>query len=42
MYRVNGVVPNYGCGQYTLKDGDRVEWLYTCNLGQDVGDPYYE
>jgi len=37
MYRVNGVYPNYGCGRYTLKAGDVVEWLYTCDLGKDIG-----
>jgi len=37
MYRVNGVFPGYGCGKYTLKQGDAVEWLYTCDLGKDIG-----
>ena len=37
MYRVNGWYPNYGCSQYTLKDGDVVAWVYTCDLGRDVG-----
>jgi len=37
MYRVNGVFPGYGCGRYTLKAGDVVEWLYTCDLGKDIG-----
>ena len=37
MYRVNGVFPNYGCSKYVLKDGDVVEWVYTCDLGRDVG-----
>lgn len=37
MYRVNGAFPNYGCSRYTLKNGDSVEWLYTCNLGADIG-----
>lgn len=38
MYRVNGVFPNYGASRYTLKSGDRVEWVYTCDLGADIGD----
>ncbi|MBQ4046734.1 MAG: DUF4430 domain-containing protein [Lachnospiraceae bacterium] len=38
MYKVNGWFPNYGCSNYTLSDGDVVEWVYTCSLGQDVGD----
>ena len=23
---------------YYLKDGDVIEWVYTCDLGKDVGD----
>jgi hypothetical protein len=37
-YRVNGQFPNYGAGSYEVKDGDVIEWLYTCNLGKDVGN----
>ena len=37
MYKVNGTFPNYGCSKYDLKDGDVIEWVYTCNLGYDVG-----
>lgn len=37
MYRVNGWFPNYGSSRYALQDGDRVEWVYTCDLGADVG-----
>lgn len=37
MYKVNGEFPNYGCSKYALEDGDVIEWLYTCNLGKDVG-----
>lgn len=37
MYRVNGWYPNYGCSRYQLKQGDKVEWRYTCNLGKDIG-----
>ena len=37
MYRVNGAYPNYGCSRYTLKAGDVVEWIYTCDLGKDIG-----
>ena len=36
-YRVNGWSPNYGCSRYQLQPGDRVEWLYTCKLGLDLG-----
>ena len=38
MFSVNGWFPNYGCSKYTVKDGDVINWVYTCNLGKDVGD----
>lgn len=38
MYHVNGWFPNYGCSRYALQDGDVVCWVYTCDLGSDVGD----
>ena len=31
---------NYGCSRYELKDGDTVEWVYSCNLGKDAGDAW--
>lgn len=36
MCRVNGVFIDRSLKEYTLQDGDRVEWLYTCNLGKDL------
>lgn len=36
VYHVNGAAPSVGCGEYKLADGDTIEWLYTCNLGNDV------
>lgn len=38
MYKVNEKFPNYGCGRYEMQDGDKMVWLYTCDLGRDVGD----
>ena len=40
MYSVNDWFPNYGCSRYALKDGDVICWVYTCDLGQDVGGGY--
>ncbi|CAN7643101.1 DUF4430 domain-containing protein [Paenibacillus sp. LjRoot56] len=40
MYKVNGWFPNYGASRYQLKQGDVIEWVYTCDLGRDVGDTY--
>lgn len=40
MYKVNDWFPNYGCSRYQLKAGDKVQWVYTCDLGADVGGNY--
>ena len=40
MYKVNDWFPNYGCSRYQLKAGDVIEWVYTCDLGRDVGGYY--
>lgn len=37
MYKVNGTFPSYGASQYTLEDGDVIEWHYTVDLGRDLG-----
>ncbi len=36
MYRVNGEFPSVGCNEYVLHEGDSIEWLYTCNIGNDL------
>ena len=36
MYFVNGEAPSVGCDNYFLKDGDRIEWKYTCDIGKDL------
>ena len=33
LYSVNGVLPNYGCDKYDLKDGDVICFYYTVTLG---------
>ncbi|MBR3395370.1 MAG: DUF4430 domain-containing protein [Firmicutes bacterium] len=40
MYSVNGWFPNYGCSRYALQAGDVIRWVYTCDLGYDVGGGY--
>lgn len=35
-YKVNGVTPNYGASKYTVKEGDHIEWRFSCNAGKDV------
>ncbi|GGD57535.1 DUF4430 domain-containing protein [Paenibacillus nasutitermitis] len=37
MYRVDGEFPNKSAGAYKVKAGDTVEWLYTLDLGKDLG-----
>ena len=37
LYKVNGQSSNVGSSQYKLKNGDVIEWKYTCDLGRDVG-----
>lgn len=39
-YKVNGEFPSVGCDEYKIKAGDVIEWVYTCDLGRDVGDSY--
>jgi hypothetical protein len=41
MYNVNGTYPQYGCSAYKLKDGDIIQWKYTCDLGRDVGGDFW-
>jgi len=36
MLRVNGVMADVGCGEYTLEEGDHVEWLYSREMGADL------
>ncbi len=40
MFCVNGKFPQVSSSDYTLNDGDVLEWLYSCDLGKDVGDNY--
>lgn len=37
MYKVNDWFPNYGSSRYQLKNKDKIEWVYTCDLGRDIG-----
>ncbi len=36
VFHVNGTAVSEGCGEYVLQDGDAVEWLYSCALGDDL------
>jgi hypothetical protein len=37
VYKVNGAAPSEGAGSYKAAAGDKIEWLYTLDLGKDVG-----
>ncbi|MCR5808694.1 MAG: DUF4430 domain-containing protein [Clostridiales bacterium] len=39
-YSVNGVFPNYGCSAYYPEEGDEIRFLYTCDLGADIGNEF--
>ena len=36
MYKVNGKAQGMGCSQYIVKVNDRIEWMYTCDMGRDL------
>jgi len=36
MYRINGVFPDRGVGAVPIQNGDRIEFLYTTDLGKDL------
>ena len=36
MFRVDGEFPDRGCSRYVLRDGQNIEWVYTCDLGRDI------
>lgn len=42
MYQINSQFPNYGCSSYEMKENDHMIWCYTCDIGKDVGDPYWD
>jgi len=36
IYAVNGTTPSASVGNYILKSGDKIEFMYTCDLGRDL------
>ncbi len=36
LYQVNGQVPDRACSEYQLQADDKVEFLYSCDWGQDL------
>lgn len=41
MYSINGEFPGVSCSSCKVEEGDVINWVYTCNLGKDVGG-YFE
>ena len=41
-YKVNGEFYPIGCNNIKLNDTDVVEFIYTCDLGEDIGNSYTE
>jgi len=40
MFTVNGEAPSAGATEVPVRDGDYIQWLYTTNLGKDIGIIY--
>lgn len=40
MFRINGSFSDAVSGEKVLSEGDYVEWLYTTDLGKDIGNEY--
>ena len=37
LYFVNGISPGLGCSGYTVANGDKIVFAYTCDMGADLG-----
>lgn len=37
MYNINGAFPQGGASTYIIKPNDQIHWVYSCDLGKDVG-----
>ena len=42
MITHNNVFIGQSAGNVDVKNGDRIEWKYTCQLGSDIGDPFFD
>ena len=41
MITLNKKFIEYGASEFEVKNGDVIKWQYTCQLGKDIGDPFY-
>lgn len=42
MFKVNEGFPQYGASEYEVSNGDYIIWLYTCDMGEDVGNKFQQ
>lgn len=40
MFKHNNTFPSVSCSEITVSDGDTLEWLYTCDMGRDIGSTF--
>jgi hypothetical protein len=40
LFKVNGKFPGVGADSTIVRSGDYIEWIYTTDLGEDVGNSY--
>lgn len=40
LFKINGKFSSGDASDYILKDKDYIEWVYTCDLGRDVGNDF--
>ncbi len=38
QYSVNDKFPSVGCNSCIVQNNDKIRWLYTCDLGEDIGN----
>ena len=41
MITLNGWFIDAGASAFAVKDGDAIQWKYTCQVGADIGDTFY-
>lgn len=41
MITLNSTFIGRGASDFTVKSGDSIRWQYTCQLGADIGDPFW-
>ncbi len=40
MFSINGEFPSVGCSDVKVSSGDKLAFLYTCNMGDDIGNHF--